>query len=82
MNVQPLHRFGDLKLTISYYERNVEMSAIKMYSVEEAIKAQRSLRDAAGLEPEQFPLQAFVSFNRNQPMPLAASAGFVSAICT
>jgi hypothetical protein len=36
------------------------MSAIKMYSVEEAIKAQRSLRDAAGLEPEQFPIQAFV----------------------
>jgi hypothetical protein len=31
-----------------------------MYPVEEAIKAQRSLRDAAGLEPEQFPIQAFV----------------------
>lgn len=31
-----------------------------MYPLEEAIKAQRSLRDAAGLEPEQFPLEAFV----------------------
>ena len=36
------------------------MSAPKMYPVEEAIKAQKSLRDAAGLEPEQFPIQAFV----------------------
>jgi hypothetical protein len=36
------------------------MSMIKMYAVEEAIKAQKSLRDAAGLEPEQFPIQAFV----------------------
>lgn len=32
----------------------------KMYPVEEAIKAQKSLRDAAGLGPEQFPVQAFV----------------------
>ena len=36
------------------------MSAPKMYPVEEAIKAQKSLRDAAGLAPEQFPIQAFV----------------------
>jgi hypothetical protein len=28
--------------------------------VEEALKAQKSLRDAAGLAPEQFPVQAFV----------------------
>ena len=32
----------------------------KMYPVEEAIKAQKALRDAAGLEAEQFPIQAFV----------------------
>lgn len=32
----------------------------KTYPVEEAIKAQKSLRDAAGIEPEQFPIQAFV----------------------
>lgn len=36
------------------------MSTTKTYPVEEAIKAQRSLRDAAGLEPERFPIQAFV----------------------
>jgi hypothetical protein len=31
-----------------------------MYPVEEAVKAQKALRAAAGLEPEQFPIQAFV----------------------
>lgn len=36
------------------------MSEGKMYPVEEAIKGQKSLRHAAGLEPEQFPIQAFV----------------------
>ena len=36
------------------------MSSPKLYPVEEAVKAQKSLRDAAGLEPEQFPVQAFV----------------------
>lgn len=36
------------------------MNADKTYSVEEALKAQKSLRDAAGLAPEQFPIQAFV----------------------
>ena len=36
------------------------MSTEKMYPVEEAIKAQKSLREAAGLGPEQFPVQAFV----------------------
>ena len=36
------------------------MSQDKMYPLEEALKAQRSLRDAAGLAPEQFPLPAFV----------------------
>ncbi len=36
------------------------MSSSKLYPVEEAIKAQKSLREAAGLEPEQFPIQAFV----------------------
>jgi hypothetical protein len=30
------------------------------YPVEEAVKAQKALRAAAGLEPEQFPIQAFV----------------------
>ena len=36
------------------------MNETKTYPVEEAIKAQKSLRDAAGLAPEQFPIQAFV----------------------
>ncbi|MDQ6862116.1 MAG: hypothetical protein M3032_13305 [Verrucomicrobiota bacterium] len=30
------------------------------YPVEEAVKAQKALRAAAGLGPEQFPIQAFV----------------------
>ena len=32
----------------------------KMYPVEEAIAAQRALREKAGLGPEMFPVQAFV----------------------
>ena len=32
----------------------------KTYRIEEALKAQSALRSAAGLEPEQFPIQAFV----------------------
>ncbi|GAC1652186.1 MAG: hypothetical protein NVS9B15_12670 [Acidobacteriaceae bacterium] len=34
--------------------------APKLYPLEEALKAQRSLRDAAGLGPEMFPVEAFV----------------------
>ncbi len=36
------------------------MSEPRMYPVEEAIKAQKALRSAAGLGPEEFPIQAFV----------------------
>ena len=36
------------------------MSQHKTYPLEEALKAQTALRNAAGLEPEQFPLEAFV----------------------
>ena len=36
------------------------MGGPKLYPVEEAIKAQKSLREAAGLGPEQFPVEAFV----------------------
>ena len=36
------------------------MEQTKMYPVEEAIKAQKALRELAGLGPEQFPVQAFV----------------------
>ncbi len=33
---------------------------MQMYPVEEAIRAQKALREAAGLGPELFPIQAFV----------------------
>ncbi len=33
---------------------------MQMYLVEEAIKAQKALHDAAGLGAEQFPIEAFV----------------------
>ncbi len=32
----------------------------RMYPVEEAIRAQKALRELAGLGPEMFPVQAFV----------------------
>lgn len=32
----------------------------KSYSVEEAIRAQKALRQLAGLEPEKFPIDAFI----------------------
>lgn len=36
------------------------MSSPQTYPLDEALKAQRALREAAGLPPEQFPIQAFV----------------------
>ena len=33
---------------------------MKMYAVEQAVQAQKALREAAGLGPEMFPIQAFV----------------------
>lgn len=36
------------------------MSSPKSYPLQEALKAQQALRNAAGLEPEQFPIEAFV----------------------
>ncbi|MBV8671892.1 MAG: hypothetical protein JOZ33_00540, partial [Acidobacteriaceae bacterium] len=36
------------------------MSPERTYPIEEALKAQKSLREVAGLEPEQFPVEAFV----------------------
>ncbi len=36
------------------------MGMAKQYSVEEAVKAQKALRAAAGLGPEAFPIGAFV----------------------
>ena len=35
-------------------------SAPKLYPLEEAVRAQKALRTAAGLGPEMFPVQAFV----------------------
>jgi hypothetical protein len=37
-----------------------ESSTSKLYSVEEAVRAQKALRTAAGLGPEMFPVKAFV----------------------
>ncbi len=34
--------------------------ANKTYPIEEALRAQNALREMAGLEPERFPIQAFV----------------------
>ncbi len=34
--------------------------ANKTYPIEEALRAQKALREMAGLEPERFPIQAFV----------------------
>ena len=51
------HKFAD------EYAQQVErysMSTMKEYPLEEALKAQKSLRAAAGLGAEQFPIQAFV----------------------
>jgi hypothetical protein len=36
------------------------MADTPLFPVEEAVKAQNALRTAAGLGPEQFPIQAFV----------------------
>ena len=33
---------------------------MKTYPLEEALRAQKALRDAAGLGPEMFPMEAFV----------------------
>ncbi len=33
---------------------------MQMYPLEEAVRAQKALREAAGLGPELFPVQAFV----------------------
>jgi hypothetical protein len=36
------------------------MNSPRAYPLNEALKAQKALREAAGLAPEQFPIQAFV----------------------
>jgi hypothetical protein len=45
---------------ISPYRRDIRMPESKTYSIQEALQAQSALRSAAGLEPEQFPIEAFV----------------------
>ncbi len=37
-----------------------ETQAKKTYPVEETVRAQKALRELAGLSPEMFPIQAFV----------------------
>ena len=36
------------------------MDAVRTFPIEEALKAQKALRDLCGLGPEEFPIQAFV----------------------
>ena len=45
---------------------------MKMYPVEEAIRAQKALREAAGLGPEMFPIQAFVGMISDEIQHLRA----------
>jgi hypothetical protein len=33
---------------------------MKIYPIDQALRAQKALREAAGLEPEMFPVEAFV----------------------
>jgi hypothetical protein len=44
--------------TQSHFSR--ERSQVKTYPIEQAVQAQKTLRAAAGLGPEMFPLEAFV----------------------
>jgi hypothetical protein len=44
----------------AYYNSHQWRSSMKTYLVEQAVRAQKALRDAAGLCPEMFPIQAFV----------------------
>jgi hypothetical protein len=54
---------GDTNPIVNTYDLENPMNRegdASTYPVEEAVKAQKALRAAAGLEPEQFPIQAFV----------------------
>ena len=55
------------------------------YSLEEALKAQGALREAAGLEPELFPVQAFVGMISDEIEALRAKGidddGIAAIIC-
>ncbi len=59
---------------------------MKTYPVEQAVRAQKALREAAGLGPEMFPIQAFVGMIsdeieelRSQGKTDADIAGLISA---
>ncbi len=45
---------------------------MKMYPVEQALRAQKALREAAGLGPEMFPMQAFVGMVSDEVEKLRA----------
>ena len=45
---------------------------MKTYPLEEALRAQKILREAAGLGPEQFPMQAFVGMISDEVETLRA----------
>ena len=58
MSLLPFSRWP-LKI-MAYREIFAEDKNVKSYPIEQAIRAQNALRQAAGLAPEMFPIQAFV----------------------
>ncbi len=59
---------------------------MKTYALEQAVRAQKALREAAGLGPEMFPIQAFVGMIsdeieklRSQGKTDAEIAGLITA---
>ena len=48
------------------------MPAPKSYPLEQALRAQKALRDLAGLPPETFPIQAFVGMISDEVETLRA----------
>ena len=55
---------------------------MKAYPVEQAILAQKALREAAGLGPEMFPIQAFVGMISDEVETLRAQGKTDEEIAT
>jgi hypothetical protein len=55
---------------------------VKTYSLEQAVCAQRALRDAAGLGPEMFPVQGFVGMISDEIEELRSQGKYNQDIAT
>jgi len=55
---------------------------MKTYPVEQAVRAQNALREAAGLGPEMFPIQAFVGMISDEIEQLRAQGKTDADIAT